>query len=84
MLNLNVLADDGNGSTDGPEIDLNTLLGASSWIESDKQQVEFHAERGAEPVGSLGWDGPLGPFTPVPMPLSDYLQETVAVVTNPA
>ena len=28
--------------------------------------------------------GPLGPFTPVPMPLSDYLQETVAVVTNPA
>ncbi len=31
-----------------------------------------------------GWDGPLGPFTPVPMPLSDYLQETVAVVTNPA
>ena len=25
-----------------------------------------------------------GPFTPVPMPLSDYLQETVAVVTNPA
>ena len=72
------------GAPTGPEIDLNTLLGAASWIESDKQQVEFHAERGAEPVGSLGWDGPLGPFTPVPMPLSDYLQETVAVVTNPA
>ncbi|HWH14010.1 MAG TPA: glutamate synthase-related protein [Miltoncostaeaceae bacterium] len=63
---------------------LDTVLAAAGWIESDKQQVEFHAERGAEPVGSLGWDGPLGPFTPVPVPLSDYFQETVAVVTNPA
>jgi glutamate synthase (NADPH/NADH) large chain len=69
------------GDTDMP---LDTLLASAGWIESDKQQVEFHAERGAEPVGSLGWDGPLGPFTPVPMPLSDYFQETVAVVTNPA
>ena len=31
------------------------------WIESDKQQLQFHADRGAEPIGSLGWDGPLGP-----------------------
>ena len=83
-LDPTIQADDHNGNTEGPDIDLDTLLGAASWIESDKQQVEFHAERGAEPVGSLGWDGPLGPFTPVPMPLSDYLQETVAVVTNPA
>jgi len=83
-LDPTILADDHNGNADGPVIDLDALLGAASWIESDKQQVEFHAERGAEPVGSLGWDGPLGPFTPVPMPLSDYLQETVAVVTNPA
>lgn len=83
-LDPTVLAEDGNGVADGPAIELDTLLGAAAWIESDKQQVEFHAERGAEPVGSLGWDGPLGPFTPIPMPLSDYLQETVAVVTNPA
>ena len=67
-----------------PELDLETLLASAGWIESDKQQLQFHADRGAEPIGSLGWDGPLGPFTPVPMPLSDYLQETVAVVTNPA
>lgn len=67
-----------------PDLPLATVLAAAGWIESDKQQVEFHAERGAEPVGSLGWDGPLGPFTPVPVPLSDYFQETVAVVTNPA
>ena len=67
-----------------PELELETLLASAGWIESDKQQLQFHADRGAEPIGSLGWDGPLGPFTPVPMPLSDYFQETVAVVTNPA
>ena len=69
---------------DAPELGLDLLLASAGWIESDKQQLQFHADRGAEPIGSLGWDGPLGPFTPVPMPLSDYLQETVAVVTNPA
>ncbi|WP_217924051.1 glutamate synthase-related protein [Miltoncostaea oceani] len=69
---------------EAPELPLETLLASAGWIESDKQQLQFHADRGAEPIGSLGWDGPLGPFTPVPMPLSDYLQETVAVVTNPA
>ncbi len=73
-----------NGTDTEPEMGLDILQASAGWIESDKQQVEFHAERGAEPIGSLGWDGPLGPFTPVPMPLSDYLQETVAVVTNPA
>ncbi len=67
-----------------PDLELETLLASAGWIESDKQQLQFHADRGAEPIGSLGWDGPLGPFTPVPMPLSDYFQETVAVVTNPA
>lgn len=67
-----------------PDLDIEVLLASAGWIESDKQQLQFHADRGAEPIGSLGWDGPLGPFTPVPMPLSDYLQETVAVVTNPA
>ncbi|HET6691040.1 MAG TPA: glutamate synthase-related protein [Miltoncostaeaceae bacterium] len=68
----------------GPELELETLLASAGWIESDRQQLQFHVDRGAEPIGSLGWDGPLGPLTPVPMPLSDYLQETVAVVTNPA
>lgn len=69
---------------DAPDLGLDLLMASAGWIESDKQQLQFHADRGAEPIGSLGWDGPLGPFTPVPMPLSDYLQETVAVVTNPA
>jgi glutamate synthase (NADPH/NADH) large chain len=61
-------------------------LGSAAVLETygDKQQVQFHADRAAEPIGSLGWDGPLGPLSPVPLPVSDYLQETVAVVTNPA
>ncbi|MEW6582887.1 MAG: glutamate synthase-related protein, partial [Actinomycetota bacterium] len=67
-----------------PELDLEVLLASAGWIEHDRQQVQFHADRGAEPVGSLGWDGPIGALSPVPVPLSDYLQETVAVVTNPA
>jgi glutamate synthase (NADPH/NADH) large chain len=67
-----------------PDLELDTLRASAGWIQSDLQQLQFHVDRGAEPIGSLGWDGPLGPFTPVLMPLSDYLQETVAVVTNPA
>ena len=66
------------------ETPLELLLASAGWIKDDKQQIQFHADRGAEPIGSLGWDGPLGPLSPVPVPLSDYLQETVAVVTNPA
>ena len=69
---------------DAPELEIDRLLSSAGWIEGDKQQVQFHADRAAEPIGSLGWDGPLGPLSPVPVPLSDYLQETVAVVTNPA
>ena len=67
-----------------PELALEVLIASTGWIESDKQQVQFHADRGAEPIGSLGWDGPLPPLAPVRLPLSDYFQETVAVVTNPA
>ncbi len=66
------------------ETPLDLLLASAGWIKSDKEQVQFHADRGAEPISSLGWDGPLAPLSPVPVPLSDYLQETVAVVTNPA
>jgi glutamate synthase (NADPH/NADH) large chain len=69
---------------DAGEVPLDLLLSSAGWIEGDKQQIQFHADRAAEPIGSLGWDGPLGPLSPVPVPLSDYLQETVAVVTNPA
>ena len=42
------------------------------------------ASNGAEPVGSLGYDGPLAALSPERQNLADYFKETVAVVTNPA
>ena len=41
------------------------------------------AETGNEPIGSLGYDGPLAALAPRAN-LADHLHETVAVVTNPA
>src|SRR5256885_3636792 len=39
---------------------------------------------GKEPIGSLGWDGPLAALAHGRAMLADHLHETVAVVTNPA
>jgi glutamate synthase (NADPH/NADH) large chain len=49
----------------------------------DLKMAGFMAETGNEPIGSLGYDGPLGALAPRAN-LADHLQETVAVVTNPA
>src|SRR5438309_1500620 len=43
----------------------------------------FMIETGNEPIGSLGYDGPLAALAPRAN-LADHLHETVAVVTNPA
>ncbi len=40
--------------------------------------------RSAEPLGSLGHDGPLPPLSTERQNVSDYFKEAVAVVTNPA
>ena len=42
------------------------------------------ASNGAEPIGSLGYDGPLAALSPERQNLADYFKETVAVVPNPA
>src|SRR4026208_670719 len=39
---------------------------------------------GADPIGALGYDGPLAALSPERQNLADYFKETVAVVTNPA
>src|SRR5438067_1834231 len=49
----------------------------------DLKQAAFMAETANEPIGSLGYDGPLGALAPRAN-LADHLHETVAVVTNPA
>jgi glutamate synthase (NADPH/NADH) large chain len=67
-----------------PPAPLERLLVAAGFLDGDLSQVQHLADTGKEPIGSLGWDGPIGALSPVPLPLADHLQETVAVVTNPA
>src|SRR3989449_7623651 len=49
----------------------------------DLKQAAYMAETGNEPIGSLGYDGPLAALAPRAN-LADHLHETVAVGTNPA
>jgi glutamate synthase (NADPH/NADH) large chain len=60
------------------------LLQAFGWREDDVRMLEHEVQTGAEPIRSLGYDGPLAALDPNLNLLPDFLQETVAVVTNPA
>ena len=42
------------------------------------------AKSGLDPIGSLGFDGPLAALSKNRVNMADYFKETVAVVTNPA
>ncbi len=50
----------------------------------DLRMAQHMARTAAEPIGSLGWDGPLAALGAADAMLADHLHETVAVVTNPA
>ena len=54
------------------------------WQREDMKLVQQMASNGAEPIGSLGYDGPLAALSEERQNLADYFKETVAVVTNPA
>jgi glutamate synthase (NADPH/NADH) large chain len=60
------------------------VLGGFGWQRDDMKLVQQMAATGAEPIGSLGYDGPLACLAPVRQNLADYFKESVAVVTNPA
>jgi glutamate synthase (NADPH/NADH) large chain len=60
------------------------LLSAMGWSGEDLQQVRAMVGSGAEPIGSLGYDGPLACLSEQRLNLADYFKESVAVVTNPA
>jgi glutamate synthase (NADPH/NADH) large chain len=60
------------------------ILAGFGWGRDDVKLVQQMASNGAEPVGSLGYDGPLAALSPERQNLADYFKETVAVVTNPA
>ncbi len=60
------------------------ILAGFGWHRDDVKLVQQMASNGAEPIGSLGYDGPLAALSPERQNLADYFKETVAVVTNPA
>jgi glutamate synthase (NADPH) large chain len=60
------------------------VLAGFGWQRDDVKLVQQMASSGAEPIGSLGYDGPLAALSPERQNLADYFKETVAVVTNPA
>jgi glutamate synthase (NADPH) large chain len=60
------------------------VLAGFGWQRDDVKLVQQMASNGAEPIGSLGYDGPLAALSPERQNLADSFKETVAVVTNPA
>ena len=60
------------------------ILSGFGWQRDDVKLCQQMASNGAEPIGSLGYDGPLAALSPERQNLADYFKETVAVVTNPA
>lgn len=57
---------------------------AFGWDRDQIQLAEQMASNGAEPVRSLGHDGPLAALSKERQNVADFLKESVAVVTNPA
>ncbi len=57
---------------------------ALGYEPEDLRQAMFMEETANEAIGSLGYDGPLAALATKRANLADFLQETVAVVTNPA
>ncbi|MDZ5474543.1 glutamate synthase-related protein [Bacillus sp. 31A1R] len=57
---------------------------AFGWERDHVQLVEQMAEKGVEPIRSLGHDSPLAALNPERKNIADFIKESVAVVTNPA
>ncbi|MEH7250073.1 glutamate synthase-related protein [Neobacillus niacini] len=57
---------------------------AFGWERDHIQLIEQMAEKGVEPIRSLGHDAPLAALNPERKNIADYIKESVAVVTNPA
>jgi len=58
---------------------------AVGWYRTDRDIAVEMADKAADPIGSLGYDGPLAALSnDGPRNLSEYFKEAVAVVTNPA
>ena len=62
----------------------NGQYAAFGWDREHIQLIEQMAEKGAEPIRSLGHDAPLAAIDPGRKNIADFIKESVAVVTNPA
>jgi glutamate synthase (NADPH/NADH) large chain len=62
----------------------NGQYAAFGWDRDHIQLLEQMAEKGAEPIRSLGHDAPLAAIDPGRKNIADFIKESVAVVTNPA
>jgi glutamate synthase (NADPH/NADH) large chain len=60
------------------------LYAAAGWDREGIQMIESTSETGAEPIRSLGHDGPLAALHWERQNIADFIKESVAVVTNPA
>jgi glutamate synthase (NADPH) large chain len=67
-----------------PDTIQNGQYKAFGWEREHVQQVEQMAEKGAEPIRSLGHDSPLAALNLERKNVADFIKESVAVVTNPA
>ncbi|MCE7792227.1 glutamate synthase-related protein [Salipaludibacillus sp. CUR1] len=61
-----------------------TVYAANGWDREHIQLIEQMAEKGVEPIRSLGHDAPLAAMHPGRKNVADFIKESVAVVTNPA
>jgi glutamate synthase (NADPH/NADH) large chain len=60
------------------------VYGAFGWDREGIQMIEAMASTGAEPIRSLGHDGPHAALHWERQNIPDFIKESVAVVTNPA
>ncbi len=64
---------------------LETWRAATGWYRTDRDIAIDMADNGADPLGSLGYDGPLAALSgDGPRNIAEFFKEAVAVVTNPA
>ncbi|WP_307332721.1 glutamate synthase-related protein [Evansella vedderi] len=61
-----------------------SVYSANGWDREHIQLIEQMAEKGVEPIRSLGHDAPLAALHPTRKNIADFIKESVAVVTNPA
>ncbi|UOE95033.1 glutamate synthase-related protein [Alkalihalobacillus sp. LMS39] len=78
------MKDEKNTVTSLPLKITNGHYSAFGWDREHIQMVEQMADKGVEPIRSLGHDAPLATLHQGRKNIADFIKESVAVVTNPA